>query len=269
MASKKKGQKKRGAVVAKKVKLSAKQKQQLADCELYERLGRETREKERQAKEDRPLPTGPRPPTFPKIFIVVPAKDGRWVCGPQEDEDQLRAQVKGDYSSAADATEGAGKKSADVIINTGPPPASRSGTRQATWGRLSSASEHAKAESPTESSTTTEGDEDMAAKKSKAKAKSTKKPATTKKAAGKKPIVSAAAATSTAAKPTTARAGKHADDAKVSWLVKDNPRAKGSETHARFAKYFGVKTVGEYFAKGGTSGDLRWDLAHKYLTVAK
>jgi hypothetical protein len=51
-------------------------------------------------------------------------------------------------------------------------------------------------------------------------------------------------------------------------LVKENPRREGSETFVRFRKYFGAKTVGEYLAKGGTAGDLRWDIRHKYLKVS-
>jgi hypothetical protein len=58
------------------------------------------------------------------------------------------------------------------------------------------------------------------------------------------------------------------EDSKIAWLVKENPRREGSETFVRFRKYFGAKTVGEYLAKGGTAGDLRWDIRHKYLKVS-
>jgi hypothetical protein len=59
------------------------------------------------------------------------------------------------------------------------------------------------------------------------------------------------------------------ENAKITWLVKANPRREGSDTHRRFAKYSGATTVRDYFAKGGTPGDLRWDVKHKYLTVSK
>lgn len=111
--------------------------------------------------------------------------------------------------------------------------------------------------------------------------KTTSKKTTSKKTASKTPAKKSAPTKASAKKsaPTksappsaaTAKRGRsvgHDESAKITWLVKDNPRSKGSETHRRFAKYFGAKTVGDYFAKGGTAGDLRWDIAHKYLSVA-
>lgn len=109
--------------------------------------------------------------------------------------------------------------------------------------------------------------------------KGVKRPA--KKPAAKKPAAKPAAK-KPAAKDTDPKAhvagvsaakakgnGGFDDEQKISWLVKENPRRGGSDTHRRFAKYFGSKTVGEYFKKGGTAGDLRWDVKHKYLTVSK
>jgi hypothetical protein len=82
----------------------------------------------------------------------------------------------------------------------------------------------------------------------------------TKKAAAPKRAAPSAA---------TAKANGYDEGAKLVWLVKENPRREGSETHARFKKYSSAKTVGEYFAKGGTAGDLRWDVRHEYVRVSK
>lgn len=58
-------------------------------------------------------------------------------------------------------------------------------------------------------------------------------------------------------------------ETKVEWLVKENPRREGSETHANWKRYFGAKTVGELFKRGGFPGQLRWDLKHGYLKLSK
>jgi hypothetical protein len=57
----------------------------------------------------------------PISLIVVQAKDGKWVYGPGDQETKLAAMKKGEYDSAADASEAA-SKSGDIIINTGPAP---------------------------------------------------------------------------------------------------------------------------------------------------
>ena len=95
--------------------------------------------------------------------------------------------------------------------------------------------------------------------------------ATTATAATAKPHKPTAKPAAKAPSAATAKRanGGFAEEQKLTWLVKENPRSKGGATFARFAKYFGSKTVGEYFKKGGTPGDLRWDVAHKYLTVSK
>lgn len=55
--------------------------------------------------------------------------------------------------------------------------------------------------------------------------------------------------------------------AKLTWLVQGNPRSPKGATFARYAAYMGADTVGEYFAKGGTKGDLLWDLRSGYLSI--
>lgn len=41
--------------------------------------------------------------------VIVQAKDGRWVFGQREDEEELRATQRGHYDTAADASEAATK----------------------------------------------------------------------------------------------------------------------------------------------------------------
>lgn len=67
----------------------------------------------------------------PSTLVVVQAKDGRWVYGPEAEEKSLAAKAKGDYDSAADASEAASARG-DIIINNGPP-VSRSKKREG-WG---------------------------------------------------------------------------------------------------------------------------------------
>lgn len=75
-----------------------------------------------------------------------------------------------------------------------------------------------------------------------------------KKAAGKK-----GGAKRTAA-PRSTYEGK-----KIKLLVKENP--KRGKAAKRFSIYKNGLPVEQYFAKGGTSGDLRWDMKHKYITL--
>jgi len=53
----------------------------------------------------------------------------------------------------------------------------------------------------------------------------------------------------------------------LTWFVGTNPRAKGRATFARFEAYMGAETVADYMAKGGTLGDLRWDLRSGYIAI--
>ena len=109
----------------------------------------------------------------------------------------------------------------------------------------------------------------MAAKKAKkANGKpttTTTKPATTaaKAAAPGKPATAAKPASAATAK----KSGAYVPEAKITWIVKENPRTKGFDTYKRFEKYFGAKTVADYLAKGGTMADLRADIDRKYLSV--
>lgn len=87
-----------------------------------------------------------------------------------------------------------------------------------------------------------EGADDMAAKKKAAKAAKTKA-------------------------PKTGRTRKNAD-AKITLLVKENPKRKGTAAHARYAKYETGMTVGEALKKGITSADLVYDAKHNYIRIA-
>lgn len=64
-------------------------------------------------------------------------------------------------------------------------------------------------------------------------------------------------------------APEYADSSALSVVTKDkkNPKREGSASHARFALYFGAKTVGEFVAAGGTRADLRWDLEHGFVKI--
>lgn len=97
-----------------------------------------------------------------------------------------------------------------------------------------------------------------------------KKPAPKKSTPSSLSKLAQATGTKVPSAATAKRAtGGYEESGKLAWLIKENPRSKGGATYARFAKYFGAKTVGEYLQKGGTLGDLRWDVAHKFLTVSK
>ena len=130
-------------------------------------------------------------------------------------------------------------------------------------GALKIARKHKKAgtaESPT--AAPSEGDADMAAKKSgtskakKSGTSKTKKPATAPK---KKAAPSAATA-----KRSNSGFG---DEAKITVLVKENPKREGSEAHRRFKLYRTGMTVADYLAKGGTGADLTWDTKHRHVSV--
>ncbi len=72
-------------------------------------------------------------------------------------------------------------------------------------------------------------------------------------------------------KPRGARKSKFAElwpaDAKLTVLVEDNPKKEGSATRERFEHYFGSKTVGEYLEKGGTYGDIAYDIPRGYVAI--
>lgn len=58
-----------------------------------------------------------------------------------------------------------------------------------------------------------------------------------------------------------------AESQKITILVKENPKRDGSEGFKRFALYKNGMSVGKFLAKGGTRLDVRWDIAHKYISV--
>ena len=68
-------------------------------------------------------------------------------------------------------------------------------------------------------------------------------------------------------KPKTERKPRAAFDpeANINLLVTENPKRGGSAV--RYALYKDGMTVAEYIAAGGTPDDLRWDAAHKYISV--
>ena len=54
-------------------------------------------------------------------------------------------------------------------------------------------------------------------------------------------------------------------DAVITRLVQENPkRGRSAET---FDKYVPGMTVREFVAAGGTTGDVRWDIAHGYIQI--
>ena len=56
-------------------------------------------------------------------------------------------------------------------------------------------------------------------------------------------------------------------DAKITVLVKDNPRRKGTAHSKRFGLYQTGETVAEYLKKGGNRGDLRCDIRDGFVKV--
>lgn len=65
------------------------------------------------------------------------------------------------------------------------------------------------------------------------------------------------------------RTSKNFDKAAVLILVADkNPKRVGSKSHARFEFYSASATVGDFIGLGGTYGDLAWDSARGYITIA-
>ena len=58
------------------------------------------------------------------------------------------------------------------------------------------------------------------------------------------------------------------DTAKITLLVKQNPRREGTKAHKRYSLYKSGMTVGEYLKKGGSRGSLRKDVRLKRVKVA-
>ena len=49
--------------------------------------------------------------------------------------------------------------------------------------------------------------------------------------------------------------------------VESNPKRKNSKARDRFEKYMKAKTVQEFYALGGTKGDLRYDEQHEFVKI--
>jgi len=231
------------------------------DADKYLAQGQKEKEKRKNDSEEKQTTL---PGVVPKraiVVIVVQAKDGKWLYGAEADEAKLRATVKGKYASAADASLEAAKDH-DIVINTAPPEAKPPKEKKG-WGKADPAKD-----SPT--AATTEGAE-MKTKQAKSPSLKASKSAVKKpgKAVITKPDAKATKAKAAPAKAATKGNSKFSEAAKITWLIKENPKLKGTKSHARFAKYFGAKTVGEYFTKGGRRSGLRWDIAHKFLSVAE
>jgi len=56
-------------------------------------------------------------------------------------------------------------------------------------------------------------------------------------------------------------------DNRVIATVGDNPKKRGSKSHARFSLYEPGMTVSAFVDAGGTTADVRWDLARGYITL--
>ena len=80
-------------------------------------------------------------------------------------------------------------------------------------------------------------------------------------------------ATPQAKAPAAERSGRRGpppafpDSGKIEVLVAENPKKKGTLTHARFEFYKTAKTVGEFMALGGRREDVIWDAKKGFVEV--
>ena len=79
----------------------------------------------------------------------------------------------------------------------------------------------------------------------------------------KAPKVTAPAADGAEAKPR----GKRIENQKIRVLVKDNPKRPSSNAFQIFSLYATNKTTDEFFAAGGTSAALRYDVEHEFIEL--
>ncbi len=56
-------------------------------------------------------------------------------------------------------------------------------------------------------------------------------------------------------------------EAKITLLVKENPKRSGSNAHAVYALYRDGMTVSDFIAAGGSYSDLKWDMKHKSVKI--
>jgi len=54
----------------------------------------------------------------------------------------------------------------------------------------------------------------------------------------------------------------------ITRLSEKNPKREGSKSHVRFAAYKTGMTVEQFIAAGGTYGDLAWDSARSFISIA-
>ena len=57
------------------------------------------------------------------------------------------------------------------------------------------------------------------------------------------------------------------EDMALTCLVTENPKKQGSKSRERFEHYFTSKTVGDFLAKGGTYGDIAYDLGRSRIKL--
>ena len=57
------------------------------------------------------------------------------------------------------------------------------------------------------------------------------------------------------------------EDAKITLLVTENVKKKGSKAAERFQHYFASKTVGDYLAAGGTYQDIAYDSGRQFVKI--
>lgn len=65
----------------------------------------------------------------------------------------------------------------------------------------------------------------------------------------------------------SAFAALYPEDMKLTVLIAENPKKQGSKSRERFEHYFTSKTVGEFLAKGGTYGDIAYDLGRSRIKL--
>lgn len=63
------------------------------------------------------------------------------------------------------------------------------------------------------------------------------------------------------------RTSSISDDAKITLLVKENPKREGTNGYKAFQLYNKHKTVGSFLAAGGSRADLRYDEAKEFIKI--
>ena len=56
-------------------------------------------------------------------------------------------------------------------------------------------------------------------------------------------------------------------DSTVTFMVPGNPKKPGYDPYRRYESYKGAKTVSEYYARGGTRADLRYDALQGFIRI--